>query len=223
VILAVALYGNVIANEVLAPAWYVPFNLGILVVTLFIARRAGTTWTSMGLRSDRFRRGLRVGLVVVTGVVVVAAILLALPIAREVARDERIVERSIWLSMYHAFVRIPLGTALYEEVLFRGVIFGMLVRRYSPLVSAVWSSLLFGLWHLLPAFDVLETNPVGDVFSGASGTVWALVGAVAATFLVGLAFQWIRLFANSVVAPILVHIGTNSVAIISAVVAVHLL
>lgn len=32
VILALGLYANVVVNEVLSPAWYIPFNLGIVVV-----------------------------------------------------------------------------------------------------------------------------------------------------------------------------------------------
>jgi hypothetical protein len=33
-IVALVLYANVAGNEVLAPPWYVPFNLGLMAVAL---------------------------------------------------------------------------------------------------------------------------------------------------------------------------------------------
>jgi hypothetical protein len=55
------------------------------------------------------------------------------------------------------------------------------------------------------------------------GVVIAVVGAVGGTMLAGLGFLWLRLYANSTVAPILAHIGTNSVAMIAALLVVHVL
>ncbi len=221
-ILALGLYANIIANEVLSPAWYIPFNLALLATTLIIARRAGTTWTSMGLRRDRATRGLTLGVVIVAGIIIAMLLAIAISSISEILHDDRFVESSVGLLLFHALIRIPLGTALYEEVLFRGVIFGMLARRYTPLKAAIWSSLLFGLWHILPVLDVMQTNPVGAHVSGLSGTSVAVLAAVAGTFLAGLVLLWIRLLANSILASVIVHIGTNSTAIIAAIVVVHL-
>jgi len=222
-IVGLASYANVIANRVLDDAWHIPFNLGILAVALLISRRAGTTWTSMGLRSDRMQRGTIVGGIVILIIAVGMAIAVAIPDTRELFMDDRVIENSIGWVLFQAFIRIPLGTALYEEVLFRGIVFGMLVRRNSPLVAAAWTSLLFGFWHILPTLDTLEANPAGDLFTGMIGIVIAVIGAVGGTMLAGLGFLWLRLYANSTVAPILAHIGTNSVAMLAAAVVVHLL
>jgi membrane protease YdiL (CAAX protease family) len=222
VILILGLYANIIANEVLGPVWYIPFNLTLLAVTLILARRAGTTWTSMGLRRDRATRGLKVGIAVVAGIVLGMYVVLALSSFDDILRDERFVESSIGLLLFHALIRIPLGTALYEEVLFRGVIFGMLARRYTPLKAAVSSSILFGLWHILPVLDAMRTNPVGAHFSGLSGAAAAVLAAVIGTFVAGMGLLWVRLFANSILASVIVHIATNSTAIIAAIVVLHL-
>jgi membrane protease YdiL (CAAX protease family) len=222
VILILGLYANIIANEVLGPVWYIPFNLTLLAVTLILARRAGTTWTSMGLRRDRATRGLKVGITVVAGIVLGMFVVLALSSFDDILRDERFVESSIGLLLFHALIRIPLGTALYEEVLFRGVIFGMLARRYTPLKAAVSSSILFGLWHILPVLDAMRTNPVGAHFSGLSGAAAAVLAAVIGTFVAGMGLLWVRLFANSILASVIVHIATNSTAIIAAIVVLHL-
>lgn len=220
-IVALASYANVIANRVLDDAWHIPFNLGILVVALLIARRAGTTWTSMGLRSDRLGRGLKVGGSVIGIIAAGMAVAIAIPGTRELFLDDRVIDNSVPWVLFQAFIRIPLATALYEEVLFRGIVFGMLVRRNSPLVAAVWTSLLFGFWHILPTLDTIDTNPAGDFFSGAVGVALAIIGAVGGTMLAGLGFLFVRLYANSTFAAVLAHIGTNSLAMIGALFVVH--
>lgn len=222
-ILALVGYANIIANEVLDEAWHIPFNLGILGVAILIARRAGTTWTTMGLRADRIRRGVTVGGVVVGVIVAGIAIAIALPVTRGLFRDDRIIGSSVAWVVFQASVRIPLATALYEEVLFRGIVFGMLVRRRSPLVAGLMTSFLFGLWHILPTIDTLQTNPAGNLFTGIIGVAIAITGAIAGTFVAGLGFLWIRLYANSTYASVLAHIGTNSVAMLGSLVVVHLL
>jgi len=222
-IVALALYANVIANEVLASEWHIPFNLGILGVALFIARRAGTTWTSMGLRSDRARRGLLIGGAVIGLIAIVIAVGITVPATRALFENDRVINNSVFWVLFQTFVRIPLATALYEEVLFRGIVFGMLARRYSPLLSAVLTSILFGLWHVLPTINTLNVNPAGVLFDGGIGLTIALLGTVGGTFLAGLGFQWLRLYANSAAAPVLAHIGTNSAAFLGALIVVHLL
>lgn len=219
-IFALASYANVIANLVLDDEWHIPFNLGILAVAILIARRAGTTWTSMGLRGDRAIRGLAVGAVVIVVIAIPVAVAVAIPGLRDLFVQDRLVDESVSWLLFQALVRIPLATALYEEVLFRGIIFGMLVRRYSPLVAGVSSSLLFGFWHVLPT---IATDPLGDVDATVGGLIVTLLAAVAGTALAGMAFLWLRLFANSTVAPVLAHIGTNSVSMLGALVVIHIL
>ncbi len=219
-IVALVLYANVIVNEVLAPPWYVPFNLGLMAVALLLARSAGTSWVSMGMRTDRLRRGARIGVVVAVSVVAILLLAAVIPASREAFRDERIVEGSFALSLYHALFRVPLGTALYEEVLFRGIIFGMLARRTSVLGAALWSSLLFGIWHVLPALDAIDVNPIGETIGG----TWVpVIGAVVSTFAVGLGFAWLRLYSGSILAPIIAHIAANSTALLAAAFVVHVL
>lgn len=222
-ILALVGYANIITNEVLDEAWHIPFNLGVLGVALLIARRAGTTWTTMGLRTDKIKRGITAGGAVIAVIVVGVAVGIAIPATRELFRDDRIIDNSVGWVLFQAFVRIPLATALYEEVLFRGIVFGMLIRRRSPLVAGLMMSVVFGLWHILPTLDTLQTNPAGNLFTGIIGVAIAITGAIAATFVAGLGFLWVRLYANSTYAAVLAHIGTNSVAMLGSLLVVHVL
>jgi membrane protease YdiL (CAAX protease family) len=55
------------------------------------------------------------------------------------------------------------------------------------------------------------------------GVIIAALAAVAATAIVGVGFLWLRLRANSTVAPILAHIATNSFALLAALLVVRVL
>jgi membrane protease YdiL (CAAX protease family) len=215
-------YANIIANAVLADVWHIPFNLGVLGVAVAIARGHQTSWTDMGMRTDRIKRGLTVGGLVMIGIGLGIAVAVAIPATREAFRDDRILERSTAYLLFDALVRIPIATALYEEALFRGVIFAMLSRRMAPLWAALISAGLFGFWHILPTLETVESNPVGGIFAGVLGLTIASVGAVVGTAIAGMAFMWLRWRANSIAAPILAHIATNSFAILAGIVVVKI-
>ena len=59
-------------------------------------------------------------------------------------------------------VRIPLGTAVAEETIFRGAVLGLLTQRHPRARAVAVSSALFGCWHVLPTLDTLALNPVGE-------------------------------------------------------------
>lgn len=217
-IIAMASYANIISNLVLDDVWHFPFQIGILAVAILIARRAGTTWGSMGLRRDRMRRGLTVGGAVIAAVTVAYLIGIVgsifIPDLRAAFENENVANNSVGWVLFQAFVRIPFATALYEEVLFRGVIFGMLVRRYPPLGAAALASVLFGLWHIAPTLSGPD-NPLLNP-DGVLELAGAVLGIVGSTMFAGLVFLWIRLYANSVYAAVLAHIGTNSIGMLAA-------
>jgi membrane protease YdiL (CAAX protease family) len=48
-------------------------------------------------------------------------------------------------------VRIPLGTAVFEEILFRSVFFAFVVRLRDVRTGIIATSIVFGLWHIVPA------------------------------------------------------------------------
>lgn len=88
---------------------------------------------------------------------------------------------------YPARISILLAP-LYEELIFRGLILGTLITTYSPLVSVIITSILFGLWHLkngfwLPKPLLLRQIIYTGVFFGPlmcvlvilSGSIWPAV------------------------------------------------
>jgi membrane protease YdiL (CAAX protease family) len=73
------------------------------------------------------------------------------------------------------------------------------------------SSALFGLWHVLPGIEALETTTASELSSGVLGAL-SVAGQVLVTGLAGGVFAWLRLHSGSLAAPVLAHWGLNGVA-----------
>jgi len=52
------------------------------------------------------------------------------------------------------FYLAVLFAPVYEEIIFRGFIFGLLAKHISLVKAIIYSSLLFGIWHLKNIFFV---------------------------------------------------------------------
>lgn len=200
----------------LSPIWYVPVNVlaSFLLLTFGIA--LGLSRGELGLGGKEASAGVRLGALVGVGAACLLALGAALPLTRPLFDDARTAGIGVGLLAYRALIRIPLGTALVEEVAFRGVLFAGWRRISSPVRAAVGSSVVFGLWHVRPAIDLLVEN---DVASDGPARLLAVLGAVAGTTLAGLGFCWLRLRSGSLLAPYLAHAAINSVATVFAFVA----
>jgi membrane protease YdiL (CAAX protease family) len=164
------------------------------------------------MRPDRIKRGIRVGAVGAALILVTVAGLAAFSPTREFLADDRFLGVGTPEALFEALVRIPVGTAAAEEIVFRGVLLGMFLRHMSPLAAVLFSSVLFGFWHVIPALDSIQTNPAGDLASGSVAVVGIVAGQVLATTAAGSVFAWLRFRANSLVAPITTHFAINSIA-----------
>jgi membrane protease YdiL (CAAX protease family) len=208
---------NAAVNRVVPSPAYVPANLAAAGLALAAARRSRVPPADLGLRRDQAGRGLRAGLAASVPVVAVVAAGAALPATRHWFLDERATAGGTGQALYHTLVRIPFGTALAEEVIFRGALLGLLLQRGSRARAVAVSSVLFGCWHVLPTLDTLTLNPVGAaVGDDPARTGGAVLAAVAATAAAGLGFSWLRLRGDSVVAPVVAHAALNSSAFAAA-------
>jgi uncharacterized protein len=141
----------------------------------------------------------------------------AVPATRRWFLDERATTGGAGHALYHTLVRIPLGTAVAEETLFRGALLGILLQRHSRARASAVSAALFGLWHVLPTLDTLALNPLGSAVGGDPvRTTGAVMASVAATAAAGLGFSWLRFRGDSVLAPVVAHAALNCSAFAAA-------
>jgi uncharacterized protein len=210
---AILAVSNVASNRAFTGWGYVPWNVLVAVTLIVLARRLdGLRRIDIGLAN--IRRGLKIGFGLLLGIAVVYAIAVAVPATRDLFRDKRVGERSALAMVAETLVRIPFGTVMLEEVAFRGVLLGQLGRRLGWRRGTLASSALFGLWHVLPSLGINKVNPtLRD--AGIPRPV-AVVGAVVLTALAGCFMCAVRLRARSLLAPVFLHVATNSLGFATA-------
>ena len=113
-------------------------------------------WTQLGLGEASWLPGLAWGAVTMVGGAVVIFTSQRFPAVAEMFEDRRYAGISDGDAVRHALIRVPLGTALLEEVAFRGVLFALWERAFSVPVAVFGTSLIFGLWHIGPCCRTCE-------------------------------------------------------------------
>ena len=90
----------------------------------------------------------------------------------------------------------------------------LFVARWGVVRGYAAASICFGLWHVLPALSLNKVNPVATRLfgSGVGGVAVAVVFAVFSTALAGAWWCWIRHRSGSVLATMMAHVASNSVA-----------
>jgi membrane protease YdiL (CAAX protease family) len=182
---------------------------------LLLARAAGLGADDVGLGRRSLRRGAAFALCAAAAVAAVYVVAAWLPATRSAFLDERY-RTDLGEAVRVAVVVIPLGTVLFEEVAFRGVLWGLVNRDWGALRATLVSSALFGLWHVLPSLRLNRVNPAvtGLVGDGPAGRVVAVAGAVAFTAAAGVLFCELRRRSGSLLAPIGLHWAVNGLGVL---------
>ena len=184
---------------------------------LAVARWAGLGWRELGLGEGTWRRGLVWASGAIGAVAVVLVAGAALPVTRGAFRDTRY-HLGWGHALLTAFLLIPLGTVLFEEVAFRGVLWGLLRRGHGTWIATVVSSALFGLWHVLPSLNLAMSNQAigSTVGKGTSGEAISVLGTVLFTGLAGVVFCELRRRSGSLLASAGLHWATNGLGVLVA-------
>jgi uncharacterized protein len=208
---------NVVTNRQLPPAAYVPWNLGMAGLLVSLARRSGCTTADLGLDSRHLRRSLTVGEAGAGIVASAYAFVLLTQIGKEMLHDERATSADSSTARWVLLTRIPLGTVLAEEVMFRGVLPALFTSSTGPnWLSGTVSSLMFGLWHVLPARELVRANKDAGRFLGAAPAGRAVGLAVMIATLAGGVLHFLRRRTGHLAAPVAVHLAVNEFGYVAA-------
>jgi membrane protease YdiL (CAAX protease family) len=120
------------------------------------------------------------------------------------------IQQTPWTrALYEVLFRIPTGTALAEEIVFRGAILGLLSRKHPHLTAAVVNALLFGAWHVWPSLKQAMLASEGrDRSPQHLGAI--LAPPLVFTCAAGLVLSALRYRSRSIIAPWFVHASANS-------------
>jgi membrane protease YdiL (CAAX protease family) len=204
---AVAVAANGMTNGSLPPKFHVPIGLLASAVSSY-AFRADVTMREQGLALRALPRGTLYG--TAASIPIAATLIFGArnKHSRPMYAEERITAVSGQRAAYEMLIRIPLGTALPEEIIFRGSLLGLLLRHHPTLIAAALDSFLFGLWHVTPTLSRMPTHGLTKESTIAFRCAWLAV-TVGATFVSGLALSWLRLRSGSIVAPWMAHTTAN--------------
>lgn len=198
---AIVVHNGLVAVGI-TEAQTVAVNLTMTAGLVVLARRSGRSLAELGLRVRA--RGLRTaGL---AGAAALAVVVLAAATGR-LPVDATITALTGPAWWFRVLVAIPVGTAVCEEVLFRGVILAAWAQRVRPVVANVATSALFGLWHV--AAETSRTASFGLV---------VVPGVIATACASAFVLVPLRRRGGDLAAPIAVHAVIN----VGILVAVHL-
>ncbi|HSW78642.1 MAG TPA: CPBP family intramembrane glutamic endopeptidase [Candidatus Babeliales bacterium] len=197
---AILLYGYLFPR-IAGRRLYTLFNLGFALFSVWLVKKAGANWGQLGFSFS------------LSSIAIALVVLLIVISAELVFFKKNRLEISA-ANLRELLVRIPFGTALAEEMIFRGSLIGVLLLSYSRFWSLLISSAIFGIWHLLPGpsstwtqQNLMYKNKPRWLARLSSDSVTVLV-----TTFGGLFFGWLRLASGGILLPWVFHSGINIVS-----------
>jgi uncharacterized protein len=152
--------------------------------------------------------GCRPRVVVVGAVAVLAGPMHKLP------ADPAVRGMSLAVLAWQLLIRIPIGTALFEETMFRGLLYALWQQVSGWRWAALWTSVAFALWHVV--VEMRRQERLGHGWGG--DAFMAAMPILAFLFAIGLLFAGLRRGTHGVVAPTIVHWSANAAAVATYVV-----
>jgi membrane protease YdiL (CAAX protease family) len=163
-------------------------HLGALVATLAWAALDGVTPRELGVGRRHLGRGLGWGLLIGLLGSVPIRLFFAFPLVSQRAVSQPEFAGMSWRQvLWIVGTRFLFGSALFEEVLFRGVLHAKLLRLLRPGPALLVNSGIFAAWHLVITWHNLQrSNLPRRLFP------FLYAGALGALFGGGLLFGLLR-------------------------------
>lgn len=188
------------------PAWafYPRAALLPLLAVVWAVRVQGFTLADLGITTRNLAASAAVGAAVAAFLALPAVLYFLFPIGVSEGSIgyHRNAHDSVGAFALWAFVRYPINAAVFEEVLFRGVLLALSLRAFGATRGMVFSAAAFAAWHVVVNHTTMSDSNVADsvVFFA-----FAQVGALAALFVGGLILAALRRRFGSLAGPIVFH------------------
>ena len=179
-------------------------NWGLLALLLVWSRWAGFTLRDLGLAGARVRAGALWGIALGLALALppVAFIALAPIVTGEPVQAGDINDLSGTEIALRLALLVPVGTALFEEVAFRGVLYASWLRATDPRRAVLSTGVVFALWHIVITFNSVSDS---EVVEAAPLVALGYLASLLGLFLGGAAFALLRWRTGGVAGPFFVH------------------
>ena len=196
--------------------WYPVVNGSAAAAAVATGMASGLSAGELGLGRERLGTGLRLGSAVAAPVVGAYGVAVLVPAWRPLLDDQRIAGLDGRQLAYQVLVRIPVGTVMWEEIAFRGVLQASLRRVLPEPWAGTAGAAVFGLWHIRPTAGALAVNGLA---TGRRARILAVTGVVAGTAGAGALLSVLRERSGSLAAPVLLHLAANCTGALAAALA----
>ena len=212
-------YGNVVSLR--PDAWREDYGwalfagslafVALLLAWLVLRRVGGLSLKDVGLTRTNAGRSALVGAALAAAIILPVVVYFAFPIGVEGGIGYQDMEQKTWGGfLLWAGVKEPLGTAFFEEALFRGVLLAKMTQAWGARWALGASSLTFALWHLVISYRTIQdTNAAEPALLASLAVVASLLGVFVGGLFLGLlrqrtgnlagcvAFHWLAVIAMS--------------------------
>jgi membrane protease YdiL (CAAX protease family) len=203
-------YGNglsALPDSLRGPLEWVFFlaNLTLLpLVLVWAVAIQGLSFASLGLtrRNALASAGAGAALAALVSIPVVLYFIFPVGVAEGSIDYEEVEDLSMGSFLLWAFFRQPVGTAIFEEVVFRGVLQGSMTRAFGTAKGILATAATFALWHVVINYRTIQDTNIGD---SAILSPLAQVGSIGGLVLGGLFLSLLRHRTRNLAGPIVFH------------------
>lgn len=167
--LLIIAYGNLVSlpPDGLRTAFDWAFILGSLtflaLLILWAVRIEGMPLPTLGITFANAGRSALLGAALGAVVILPVVLYFIFPLGLDDGIGYENLEEETWGGfLLWALVHQPLGTAFFEEVLFRGVLLAKMTVAWGQRQALLASSLTFALWHLVINFRTIQNTEVAS-------------------------------------------------------------
>lgn len=210
-IIIILAYGSILAKFIPRKA-HISSNLLAAGITVLFGLFLGLSLPQMGITLHGVTKVILVSVIATVAIFLLTFLVSFIPFLKRIFLGESFANAKARTVFFEAGFRIPLGTALVEEILFRGVLLGVLLQSYSPMTASILAAIVFGLWHVVPSINSIESNNAVQekLRSKSLHTISSVAGIVLVTTVAGLFFNWLRIISGTIFTTWIVHWAINS-------------
>jgi len=163
--------------------------LGLLLV--WAVRIERLPLSAMGITAANALKSALVGAALAVAVITPVVLYFVFPFGLSDGIGYEDVEEQTWGGfLLWALVKKPIGTDMFEEVLFRGILLATMTRAWGWRRGLLAAALTFALWHLMISYRTIQdTNAASPPALAAAAQLASLFGLLVGGLFLGLVRQ----------------------------------
>jgi membrane protease YdiL (CAAX protease family) len=184
------------------PVFYPRALLIPLLAVVWAVRAQGLGLEQLGVTTRNLWRSAAWGLAAAIAVTVPAVLFFLFPLGMGEIDYTAFANDSVGEFTFWSAVRYPLSAALFEEVLFRGVLLALALRTFRRTPAIAFTAVVFAGWHICVNYVTMSDSAVA---ADALEFAMAQTVAMAALIVAGLVMAEMRLRTGSLAGPVVFH------------------